>query len=58
MLTLSDTSKYGTFVNGEKLQNGIPRTLESGDRITFGVFESKYRYDKFLLTLKHLKKTY
>uniref|UniRef100_A0A6J0VB36 Nibrin n=1 Tax=Pogona vitticeps TaxID=103695 RepID=A0A6J0VB36_9SAUR len=45
VLTLNDTSKYGTFVNGEKLQNGIPRTLESGDRITFGVFESKYRVE-------------
>ncbi|KAJ7338983.1 hypothetical protein JRQ81_012885 [Phrynocephalus forsythii] len=45
VLTLNDTSKYGTFVNGEKLQNGVPRTLKSGDRITFGVFESKYRVE-------------
>uniref|UniRef100_A0A8D0GJ15 Nibrin n=1 Tax=Sphenodon punctatus TaxID=8508 RepID=A0A8D0GJ15_SPHPU len=45
LLTLKDTSKYGTTVNGEKLQNGIPRSLKSGDRITFGVFKSKYRVE-------------
>uniref|UniRef100_A0A8C5RI35 Nibrin n=1 Tax=Laticauda laticaudata TaxID=8630 RepID=A0A8C5RI35_LATLA len=44
-LTLKDTSKYGTFVNGEKLQNGNTITLNTGDRITFGVFESKYRVE-------------
>ncbi|XP_061458761.1 nibrin isoform X2 [Rhineura floridana] len=45
VLTLKDTSKYGTFVNEEKLPNGITRTLKSGDRVTFGVFESKYRVE-------------
>ncbi|XP_060631557.2 nibrin [Anolis sagrei] len=45
VLTLKDLSKYGTFVNEEKLTNGIPRTLKSGDRVTFGVFESKYRVE-------------
>ncbi|XP_048363513.1 nibrin isoform X2 [Sphaerodactylus townsendi] len=45
VLTLKDTSKYGTFVNGEKLPNGSSKTLQSGDRITFGVFESKYRVE-------------
>ncbi|KAL7984194.1 hypothetical protein Chor_002764 [Crotalus horridus] len=44
-LTLKDTSKYGTFVNGEKLHNGNTITLNTGDRITFGVFESKYRVE-------------
>ncbi|KAM3841254.1 nibrin isoform 1-T1 [Vipera latastei] len=44
-LTLKDTSKYGTFVNGEKLHNGSTITLNTGDRITFGVFESKYRVE-------------
>ncbi|XP_063155534.1 nibrin [Candoia aspera] len=44
-LTLKDTSKYGTFVNGERLPNGNTMTLRSGDRITFGVFESKYRVE-------------
>ncbi|XP_026561783.1 nibrin isoform X2 [Pseudonaja textilis] len=44
-LSLKDTSKYGTFVNGEKLQNGNTVTLNTGDRITFGVFESKYRVE-------------
>ncbi|CAI5779274.1 nibrin isoform X1 [Podarcis lilfordi] len=43
VLTLKDTSKYGTFVNEEKLANGTTRTLRSGDRVTFGVFGSKYR---------------
>nr|XP_044999752.1 nibrin [Jaculus jaculus] len=45
ILTLKDNSKYGTFVNEEKLQNGISHTLETGDRVTFGVFESKFRVE-------------
>lgn len=43
MLTIKDNSKYGTFVNEEKLQNGLSQTLQTGDRVTFGVFESKFR---------------
>uniref|UniRef100_A0A8V8TL91 Nibrin n=2 Tax=Homo sapiens TaxID=9606 RepID=A0A8V8TL91_HUMAN len=43
VLTLKDNSKYGTFVNEEKMQNGFSRTLKSGDGITFGVFGSKFR---------------
>lgn len=42
-LTIKDNSKYGTFVNEEKMQNGLPYTLKTGDRVTFGVFESKFR---------------
>ncbi|XP_066122596.1 nibrin isoform X2 [Saccopteryx bilineata] len=45
ILTIKDTSKYGTFVNEEKMQNGLPRTLQTGDRVTFGVFESKFRVE-------------
>ncbi|NXS15087.1 NBN protein, partial [Mystacornis crossleyi] len=44
MLTVRDTSKYGTFVNGSKL-NGTSKSLQSGDRINFGVFESKFRVE-------------
>ncbi|NWJ03271.1 NBN protein, partial [Crypturellus undulatus] len=44
LLTIKDTSKYGTFVNGTKL-NGTSRTLQSGDRVNFGVFESKFRVE-------------
>ncbi|NXQ37239.1 NBN protein, partial [Alaudala cheleensis] len=44
ILTVKDTSKYGTFVNGSKL-NGASVSLESGDRINFGVFESKFRVE-------------
>ncbi|XP_044279798.1 nibrin isoform X1 [Varanus komodoensis] len=44
-VTLKDTSKYGTFVNEEKLPNGTATILKSGDRITFGVFGSKYRVE-------------
>uniref|UniRef100_A0A8C0JF81 Nibrin n=1 Tax=Chelonoidis abingdonii TaxID=106734 RepID=A0A8C0JF81_CHEAB len=44
-LILQDTSKYGTFVNGEKVLNGTSRTLKSGDRVNFGVFESKFRVE-------------
>ncbi|NWW74167.1 NBN protein, partial [Climacteris rufus] len=44
LLTVRDTSKYGTFVNGLKL-NGTSVSLQSGDRINFGVFESKFRVE-------------
>ncbi|XP_009869745.1 PREDICTED: nibrin-like, partial [Apaloderma vittatum] len=44
LLTVTDTSKYGTFVNGSKL-NGTSVSLQSGDRINFGVFESKFRVE-------------
>lgn len=45
ILTIKDNSKYGTFVNEEKMQNNLPRTLKTGDRVTFGVFESKFRVE-------------
>ncbi|XP_065608886.1 nibrin [Cyrtonyx montezumae] len=44
VLTIKDTSKYGTFVNGSKL-SGTSRSLQSGDRVNFGVFESKFRVE-------------
>ncbi|NWW48503.1 NBN protein, partial [Pedionomus torquatus] len=44
ILTVTDTSKYGTFVNGSKL-DGTSVSLQSGDRINFGVFESKFRVE-------------
>ncbi|RXM28405.1 Cilia- and flagella-associated protein 69 [Acipenser ruthenus] len=44
-LTLKDTSKYGTFVNEERLQNDTQRLLQPGDRVTFGVFHSKFRVE-------------
>ncbi|XP_010610303.1 nibrin isoform X1 [Fukomys damarensis] len=44
-LTIKDNSKYGTFVNEDKMQTGLSRTLETGDRVTFGVFESKFRVE-------------
>ncbi|XP_074001215.1 nibrin [Numenius arquata] len=44
VLTVTDTSKYGTFVNGSKL-DGTSVSLQSGDRINFGVFESKFRVE-------------
>ncbi|KAF6323522.1 nibrin [Rhinolophus ferrumequinum] len=45
ILTIKDNSKYGTFVNEEKMQTGLTRTLNTGDRVTFGVFESKFRVE-------------
>ncbi|XP_023581862.1 nibrin [Trichechus manatus latirostris] len=45
ILTVRDTSKYGTFVNEEKVQNCVSQTLKTGDRVTFGVFESKFRVE-------------
>ncbi|KAK2502193.1 hypothetical protein MC885_000272, partial [Smutsia gigantea] len=44
-LTIKDNSKYATFVNEEKMQNGLTLTLKTGDRVTFGVFESKFRVE-------------
>ncbi|XP_029447489.1 nibrin [Rhinatrema bivittatum] len=44
-LIIKDMSKYGTFVNEEKLQTDSPRLLKSGDRLTFGVFNSKFRVE-------------
>ncbi|XP_044065318.1 nibrin isoform X2 [Siniperca chuatsi] len=41
-LTLKDTSKYGTFVNSQRLTENTPVTLKSGDNVTFGVFDSKF----------------
>ncbi|XP_045568795.1 nibrin [Salmo salar] len=41
-LTLKDSSKYGTFVNKERLSGDTPRSLTAGDRVTFGVFHSKF----------------
>ncbi|RXN05434.1 protein FAM189B-like isoform X2 [Labeo rohita] len=45
-VTLKDSSKYGTFVNGEKLETGSTKILQTGDKITFGVFESKFSLEK------------
>lgn len=43
-LILKDTSKYGTFVNSQRLTETTAANLKSGDNVTFGVFESKFRY--------------
>ncbi|XP_077431441.1 nibrin isoform X2 [Vanacampus margaritifer] len=44
-LTLRDTSKYGTVVNGQPLAQNAPVSLKSGDSVTFGVFQSKFSVD-------------
>ncbi|KAL7886675.1 hypothetical protein AOLI_G00043960 [Acnodon oligacanthus] len=44
-VTLKDSSKYGTFINDEKLAAGSTKTLHGGDRVTFGVFQSKFRLE-------------
>lgn len=44
-LTVKDTSKYGTFVNSQRLTENTAVTLKSEDMITFGVFDSKFRVD-------------
>ncbi|XP_036448982.1 nibrin [Colossoma macropomum] len=44
-VTLKDSSKYGTFINDEQLAAGSTKTLRAGDRITFGVFQSKFRLE-------------
>ncbi|ROL47860.1 Nibrin [Anabarilius grahami] len=45
-VTLKDSSKYGTFINGEKLEPDSTKTLQTGDKITFGVFQSKFSLEK------------
>uniref|UniRef100_A0A8B9KHD2 Nibrin n=1 Tax=Astyanax mexicanus TaxID=7994 RepID=A0A8B9KHD2_ASTMX len=42
-VTLKDSSKYGTFVNDEQLTTNSTKTVHDGDRLTFGVFQSKFR---------------
>ncbi|KAJ8004976.1 hypothetical protein DPEC_G00141860 [Dallia pectoralis] len=41
-LIVKDSSKYGTFVNEERLPGDTPHTLNTGDRLTFGMFHSKF----------------
>ncbi|XP_060937482.1 nibrin [Limanda limanda] len=41
-LTLKDTSKYGTSVNGKRLTENTSVNLKSGDYVTFGAFNSKF----------------
>ncbi|KAM9852392.1 nibrin [Aulostomus maculatus] len=41
-LTLKDTSKYGTSVNSQRLRENTTVNLKSGDRVIFGVFDSKF----------------
>ncbi|XP_078072142.1 nibrin isoform X2 [Mustelus asterias] len=45
VLTLKDTSKYGTFVNEERLESDSPKILKSGELVTFGLFQSKFRVE-------------
>ncbi|KAG5270842.1 hypothetical protein AALO_G00172900 [Alosa alosa] len=45
-LTLKDSSKYGTFINDAQLTAGTVQTLKSGDRLTFGVYQSKFKVEE------------
>ncbi|GAA6092857.1 nibrin, partial [Tachysurus ichikawai] len=44
-VTLKDCSKYGTFVNDKRLETGSTKTVYAGDKLTFGVFQSKFRLE-------------
>ncbi|KAM9783295.1 nibrin [Neosynchiropus ocellatus] len=44
-LTVRDASKYGTFVNNQRLSENTAMSLKSGDSVTFGVFHSKFSVD-------------
>ncbi|KAI4810620.1 hypothetical protein KUCAC02_013558 [Chaenocephalus aceratus] len=44
-LTVKDTSKYGSFVNGQRVTENTTMNLKSGDNVTFGVFHSKFSLD-------------
>uniref|UniRef100_A0A8B9KEL9 Nibrin n=1 Tax=Astyanax mexicanus TaxID=7994 RepID=A0A8B9KEL9_ASTMX len=50
-VTLKDSSKYGTFVNDEQLTTNSTKTVHDGDRLTFGVFQSKFRCVKKFIVL-------
>ncbi|XP_053182770.1 nibrin [Scomber japonicus] len=50
-LTVKDISKYGTFVNSQRLAENTPVNLKSGDSITFGVFHSKFSVDHLKLVV-------
>ncbi|TTB12807.1 Nibrin [Bagarius yarrelli] len=44
-VTLKDNSKYGTFVNEKRLETSSTKTVYAGDKLTFGVFQSKFRLE-------------
>ncbi|XP_053349519.1 nibrin [Clarias gariepinus] len=44
-VTLKDSSKYGTSVNDKRLETGATKTVYAGDKLTFGVFQSKFRLE-------------
>lgn len=43
-MILKDSSKYGTFINSQRVTENTAVNLNSGDSVTFGVFESKFMY--------------
>uniref|UniRef100_A0A6I8QR41 Nibrin n=1 Tax=Xenopus tropicalis TaxID=8364 RepID=A0A6I8QR41_XENTR len=45
VLTIKDSSKYGTTVSGERMQPAVPRSLKPSDEVIFGCFHSKYRVE-------------
>lgn len=48
-LTLKDTSKYGSFINGQQVAENTSVILTSGNNITFGVFNSKFSVEKLVV---------
>ncbi|XP_072169185.1 uncharacterized protein [Diadema setosum] len=46
-LLITESSKYGTFLNGQKLASGSETKLKDGDVITFGTFKSNKWRVKF-----------
>ncbi|KAA1472825.1 kinase-like protein [Dentipellis sp. KUC8613] len=48
--TITDMSSNGTFINGQKIPKGVPRTIRDGNEIAFGTLhvsdrpEEDYRY--------------
>lgn len=41
---MKDSSKYGTFINSQRMTENRAVNLNPGDSVTFGVFESKFMY--------------
>lgn len=49
-LTLKDSSKYGSFVDGQRVAENTSVNLTPGSNVTFGVFNSKFRLAKLVVS--------
>lgn len=43
--SITDTSSFGTLINGNRIEKNVPRLIEEGDSIQFGPDINKYKYE-------------